>query len=1286
MASPQEIISDLLNLSPEERAKIHEANPTLSSMVKAALEVDPDYAQMPELEKSKIRSNLGFPKIVPMLAPGQPYGYEPPLGPPTPTFQQRLGMMETQQPELPPILPKLDYYRKYWQDLLGPTLAQPIRETLAKKTAPIYLPGTNIAIADVGKEGYTGSLVRGTLEATPLTKPLVPREQQEPSFLSVENAAQQATSIMLTSPLFFAKGLTSAIPPAKAFFQMFLRYPGLSNAVATASVYGGPVAAYSVFSNKMTQLIQDGTTSIDGLALEFGEEYAGAVGALLGFHGAIKLGVGTVKGVGKGVHWVGEKLPGPPGEFFRGSRAAKEAYEAGQQAAKQVAKDDIIESIAQDIGEAPRPQLALPPAEGPTIQPTTGKVYVGGVYKGEKGRFQRGVKVEEKLPGPGQPGYKENVYPKSSEIYENVAKPANLEVKPDGSLSASIPENAVKAGFVSQELAIPGDVIYYGEGKVAQVLERLSTGFRVKSLGRYGAEYFVPSEKVVGKAKFTPGQEVILNGEPVIIDSIPGKGNVRVVNSKGTRFVISEEKISTKAELLSEQETAERISMGIKDPAPEGESVFQWLDGLMKDRPGFFKPGVFFGGGKQPPANTVPIVLTTQPDPHNLGSLRYAINPAYTYLRQNTPEFNQAAKMRYDAKREESIVTETAKQMLQGFKDLVGSDDTVSKKLFRFLIGLPRPGERLTADEKSVISTTRLWMGQNIIPIINKQRAVANQPPVPPNYNPVFHLLPETILTAGAKGQGVARVLSRDITPLGIDNLADAPWGKNVRIDIDANFWSATLGLVDFLAQNRAWEPSIQHLRFLKDNVAKSSAMKKFISWDIRQISGKSTSPDLADAASYSVWVEKQIANKFGTKGSATLTFSNGKTIELLVPPFDIADANLSQIVRNLKTLNYAAMIGFNMRTILLNLTQPVTTGLAQIPGSPLAASFDLMGGYVRAFSKFTESLFRKDALKQYFDKGVLHDLEDLYDPSRQLLQATKGGAWQNSMYAKDWMMNNILSLSFMGMRAAEIVNRVTVFEGHQQASQRFAKEYSKGSPTLRQAVESPDFQDALSRFSAYASNVSNFLYGKGFRTPLQTGFVPSKGGGMQTPLGALGEALYTFNTFTSNHLANMTMLLEQNPRFGGHMNAAARMAAVGAPAEFANYLKTLEPYERRAFLKALVYQQTLGTTLSSALGLASIAQAISPIGMALGFQLNTVTIQATLGIINDFFNKNIPAALETAKKSYIPLHTFATRAARGGTPTQRLLGTKRDIEGKEPQTYYEYLFGRERVSGAKQP
>lgn len=1275
MADPKELISDILGLPPDERTKVY-ANSNMASMVESALQVDVDYQSLGEEEKNKVKANLGLPTIA-EATPTQP-------------IVSAVDLLRTErrhQQELPSVIPKLDYYRQYWKKAFEP-LSQPIAQSLSQPQSMLETP---FGAVNVGTEGNVGSAVRGVLKSNPLTSQLVPSGAPEPSFLSIENAARIATEGMLTAPLLGGKLSASAARQlaTTGFFKFFLRYPSVAHAVASATVQSLPLTAYNQFSRKVSEMLSKGETSLDNIAIDFGEEYAQTVALLTGFHGLVRGTIGGAKFVYRKVAGKPSVSPAPP---------APKSPEAQ-------AHGDVVENVAQDIGEAteavniaarePLPALGTEyPKIGEASTSATARLGQEAVTAPIAPTQQLLKTATETITPAYKPGFlltaeeKVRGYPKAAKIVEDVTSPTQTVVRPDGSMTSVIPENVMKAGFIAQEDALVGDLVY-ANGNVAQVVDKLARGLKVRIGNR--PPYFVPFEKVTGKPKFAPGDEVFMpSGEGVIVDTIPSKGNVRVVNPRGTRFVISEDKLASKAEQLSQQETAERAANGIADPAPSGNSVWEWIDDVFKDRPGFFRPGIFFGGGKQKGgAPTVPLQLTTQPGKENFGGYRYYIDPPHTFMLSGKPQYVRAAKMIYDSKTEETIVQTTAEQMIRTFKGQVGADNEVSKKLTRALVGLAKASDKLTNDEKAVISTVRLWAQQQIIPVINKGRAAAGEPPVPNDYNYPFQLFSDVLLARGRSTGGLAEMFGKFITPTGVENYATtAPFGSVVRLEIEANFWELLDRMSKYVAHERGWRNTLQYLEIVK-NAEASPSNKKFVSWYIQHLKGYTGSPDIAEFTKSTNWMEQQLQKRIGSVGSAKMIASNGTEIPFDLPPVELATKTLNSVVLNAKSLNYSAMIGFNLRTMALNLTQPITNGLAQIPGNPIAAAFDLLAGYTKASGTLAKTLFGKEALEHYRKLGVLHDIEEVFAPTN--ISRVSGGAFHNVTYAADWTKNTLLSASFLGMRAAELVNRVSVYEAHLMAGKRLARQFGEDK-NIMAVVNSPDFQHALSNMATYATNIANFLYGKGFKAPLQTGVLPI-GGGRDINIGPVGEMVYTFNTFATKHMATMAMLYKQLPArlpgAEGRISAAGQLAALDAPKEFGNYLAYLKPSDRYAFLKAMIYQSSIASFLSATLGLGSLAAAISPLGMV-GVNAATTMMKATGDLTHDLFRLDVRGLTKTMFNNFTPGVNAARRWQRGGTFTQRTLATRADVEGKRPAwaapTTYELLFGAEYPSGTKSP
>jgi len=319
--------------------------------------------------------------------------------------------------------------------------------------------------------------------------------------------------------------------------------------------------------------------------------------------------------------------------------------------------------------------------------------------------------------------------------------------------------------------------------------------------------------------------------------------------------------------------------------------------------------------------------------------------------------------------------------------------------------------------------------------------------------------------------------------------------------------------------------------------------------------------------------------------------------------------------------------------------------------------------------------------LKYYRELGVLHDMEEIFTP----VSITRTDDYKSALYVSQWLWHKTVSGSFLGTRAIEMINRITVFEAHQAAIQRAAKRLSP------QAVQDPEFQAALVRASTYATSIANFLYGKGFRSAFQEGYIPLPKN-LSFNIGPLGDIAMQFNTFGVKHMQTMALLLRQNPKVGDHINFAHRMAAIGAPKEFGQFIKALHPIERLAFFRALVYQYASASLIGGGLGLASIAYQIDPRGL-IGLNPATPLLKSFSSMLVDLFQLDAAGIVNNLKRNYIPGVNAARRMFGPGRSTliERTLSTRTDIEGKRPISapptigeQYQSLFGPAQPGGTK--
>lgn len=1243
------MIQDLLSMPIEERAKVHSVNPQMSGMIQSVLDSDSDYQSLPDAEKVSVRINLGFPSGASMnpspIAAASRAINSASSGVVT---QERVRQAQGQQAAeadlaaAPTLMGAIEQITRPFRE----AVVDPIRSTLARPSALVETPFGNL---DVGQQGTTGSLVRGVLRSNPLTTQVVPAPTlsgpnaiSEPSFFSIENTAKIATDIMLTAPIFASKLLTGTVPAAASFFQLFIRHPGLSRAVGEAAIQGGAAAAYSVFSEKTTELIRSGELDMNGIATDFGQDFAGATALMLGFRG-IGAGVRAFRGKPPTAATPTPSTPQEPYPILDTSLTKAPIFH------KTPGNEQAVNSIAQDIGEMI--EVALKKGEPLTaLSKEAVNVAPTSTTSELLEAAQRAVTMKAAKPGflqSAEEKLAERKYPpRASEIFGNVAEPTSLNVTSTG-IEASIPKSVMQATTVSLEQAIPGDLIYVSRTKGGDALVKIvgkhEKGFTVQDTQTKGT-YFVERGKIKGKyeSEFQPGDTVYkANGEPVVVKTVMKNGIAHVVDSKGTTYAMQTNKLQTRGQSLENGENIERAAKGIKTPAPEGESVFD----LLTDESGSWKPFREISGGATPPDRIV-ISTYTQPGKDDLGAMSYVLAPFYALGRMGKPVYDNLGKMVHDSHVLQKQIEHGGEGFIHSARKMVGTDFRSSERLTRAALGVLKPNEVLTPAENAVVTQFNKFGQTEVIPLLNARRIAMGEAPLPNDYNYIMHLFPEIILTAGEYSKGLAKQIAPFIKFKGKDNLVDMPWGENSRIEIKANFWELANALYGWVGDEKAWRPTIEALKAQLKNESSASNQKYFRSL-INHLDGKQVSPEIAEISRFAQWVDFYIKEKF-PKSSVTITGANGKEFAVEVPSFSIGGKTLKEAVMSMRTMDYLSHIGFNLRTILLNQTQSVTDGLARMPGNPLAASFNLLTGFLKGHA----ALFNRQKREDYWQKGILHNVEDIF--SGTPLTAVTGTNWKNIAWGRDWFLNTVLDASFKGMKLQEIVNRVTVYEGRRLTTEQIAR--AGGVPEA--ILNSSDFKAGVEELSALTTNTANFLYGKGYKSPFQRSELKLPGTNQAIPL---GELLMMYNTYAMNHLGNLELLRRQAKVFGGQKDIAVRMSQRNASPEFANYLQHLEPANRYALLKAVVYEAALASMLSGMLGLGSLYKQLFPTGLVglnpippvienIGKMIKNVTTLSPIGVWTGMGN---------LAESTVPGISAGRRFARGGFSKVGLFGRK---------------------------
>lgn len=1218
-----EVIANLLGLPKDERIKAL-ADPQVSQFIRSFLDSDPAYQGMPNGEKLKFRVDLGLSEVSPVEGPspdvvrrnaykmlGQLYA-EP---------EQQIAASTTGAPTMDRAME----FGRTIQDIL----VRPVQQSLAQKNAVVETPLGNL---DVGREGTTGSVVRGLLRSNPLTAGMVP--EGEAPFLSGENAVRVATEAVLTYPLLPAKWIASS---RGAMEGVMKAHPYVARAIADALVQTPGVSAWNVATTRIADAMREGRfPSIDGIAAQYGWDAAKTFGFMLGFGGAIH-GVSRIADEFRPLTKGGVEDALSTG--FR-TLSAKRSTAEIPPAMPQPVEGNILDLAERAVNVADT-AVTLPPSSRQASFLDTAEQRVAARAIG----ITRG---------------------KDPHLYDDT-----VLIKPNGNVEVTLPDPVLKTQFVPARDAIIGDIVLDHNNNMVRIVEKQAKGVTVQN--QKGAKYYLPYEKIGEKADipFVVGDSVYKqSGEMVTVRSFTSPEIAQVVDARGRQYAMQVSTLRSGKQMLEGKEAAERAAAGMQDPPPRGDSVFD----ILKGESGVFIPGKFIPGSKAArdarearirTGLETPITVTTQPGPEDFGSWRYWIDPAVTLLRAGKPQYDAIATMAFDAKAKEQLLLERANTMIETFQKMVGGGSRFagaskdpSDRLLRAVSGVSLPTDVLTQAERSTVDAVTEFARKDVIPLINDWRTSMGKQPVPADYPWVFRLFPDVLFSGAGKGYGAGSSLIRNIRPSGNQNTLTS----GSTIEIEGNFWQLLDRLYKYVAHESSWRPMIRELHTAASNEP-SASNAKFLKWWASHLDNKRASPALGEMFGFTSWIDKKLADLVGRK-AIQVTDPSGNIISLEAPaPLSLAELTVDGGVYAIKSLHYAATIGANARTVLLNLSQPITDAIGRLPGTLPQNLIWTAYGYAKGIAALTS----KESQALYHDKGVLTSLEDLFLVRPPL--STTGGGIRNAYYTSSWLWNNFTSMLFLGMKAAETVNRVGVYETRRGLTEQIARE--KG--LADSIIQSPEFQRDIARLSTYASNTANFLYGKGFKSPAQTGHFPNPFG-MPINVPGIGELIYMFNTFGVKHLGNMMLMAKQ---YQGHVDAVNRMTLQGASPEFANYLQNLEPPARKAVLAAVSYQWGLSSLLFSTIGLASLAGQLSPTGLLPGNPVTPI-IKNTAEAASYIWRPtpdNLVKAAKILARTFTPGYTMAKRAFEGTTVREKLFSSVPERRG-EPPSFTDYVLG----------
>src|SRR5262249_12138165 len=156
--------------------------------------------------------------------------------------------------------------------------------------------------------------------------------------------------------------------------------------------------------------------------------------------------------------------------------------------------------------------------------------------------------------------------------------------------------------------------------------------------------------------------------------------------------------------------------------------------------------------------------------------------------------------------------------------------------------------------ERSVVDNWNQIVQQQLIPALNKQRALRGEPPVPPDFNYALSMFPEIVLNAGQSGQGRPAAWAKMLKVIGKDDEVTFG-GTAARLQLDGNFWKLAEGVLNYVTHESAWRDTIEAVKAARvmESQQGLASTTKWLSWLEKSLDGRSVGPDMATLLGKSV-------------------------------------------------------------------------------------------------------------------------------------------------------------------------------------------------------------------------------------------------------------------------------------------------------------------------------------------------------------------------------------------------------------------------------------------------
>ena len=445
-----------------------------------------------------------------------------------------------------------------------------------------------------------------------------------------------------------------------------------------------------------------------------------------------------------------------------------------------------------------------------------------------------------------------------------------------------------------------------------------------------------------------------------------------------------------------------------------------------------------------------------------------------------------------------------------------------SEKLFNYLNNEEKP--ILTPKEKEVADWAKALFDK-YADILDKSLARQGLPPINRRKNYITNLINADIKEAlrGGRINSEMFAILQDVVPKAVfDPFLLAREGK---LPIEKDFWKAVSVYARVTEKKLAFDevlPRVQaYFKFLP------SEARNYATWFIKSTMGKPSELDRLFHNTIQSFFNKTLGFK---KIQIPIENIDGITnIEMEISRVVVPTKILTKVVAKAKAWNYFSFIGGNLRTGIINLTQPVRA-VAELPGFNLIRDFKAMAyGYYNVVAK----IFSKRQWRLMREKGILTEAE--------------------KMIENEFSISGFLGeLTMWNMKLSEFFNRV----GTTYAGAKSFKDLLK-----RKGIEITMLEaEALGK---ELSNFINFRYGiietpKAFANPL-------------------GQLYYQYNSFALK-LAEGLVDDAKRTFKPGQIEAFIEAVKKGKGAE---YLAEQGPPTRLALLKYILYTAVLITAFS---------------------------------------------------------------------------------------------------------